>query len=364
MNTNLSSEDFAILLALESNPFMPMTELAILLGITRITAKKRVEDLKERDIIRTPIAIYNPQTLGLNRINVLAFVNTIEKLRLLELACDEHPYTHYRARFYGGQFGLFMQFDAPGNTTGLIDEFLQKLDKEGIISQYELFPSVGTRNDIYADLSRYNAKMSSWTFSWNDWFTTLDKENEGLPEKQEIVKKYSSFQESHFKILRMLTANASIKQTDIIEKLKLSRTQTHREYNFVMENYIERICFIYNREMFDLTETYITIGSNLGKSKAGQIFSAVKNNPPPFRLALDLIENDKILLWGNMTPAQASSFAFSMWHTISSTQIYTLDTKKSLLYWFYPNNFDFQNMDWKVSKDYLIKEPLSRTLSK
>ena len=364
MNTNLSSEDFAILLALESNPFMPMTELATLLGITRITAKKRVDGLKERDIIRTPIAIYNPQALGLNRINVIAFVNSIEKLRILELACDEHPYTHYRARVYGGQFGLLMQFDTPGNTTTQTDEFLRKLAKEDIILQYELLPSIGIRNDIYADLSRYNAKMSSWIFSWDDWFTGLDEEKSSLPVKQIITKDFSKFQQSHFKILRMLTANASIKQTDIIEKLKLSRTQTHREYNFVMENYIERIRFIYNREIFDLTETYITIGSDLEKSKSDQIFSAVKNNPPPFRLALDLIENNKILLWGNMTPAQASSFAFSMWRTISSTQIYTLDTKKSRLYWFYPDNFDFQIMEWKVSKDYVIKDPLNRTLSK
>jgi DNA-binding Lrp family transcriptional regulator len=343
---------------------MPMTELASLLGITRITAKKRVDDLKERDIIRTPIAIYNPHALGLNRINILAFVNSIEKLLTLELACDEHPYTHYRARVYGGQFGLLMQFDTPINTIHLIEEFMKKLVKEGIIQQYELLPSTGIRNDIYADLARYNAKMSRWTFSWDEWFANLDKEKSILPKKQKIVNDFTTFQQSHFKILRMLTANASIKQTEIIEKLKLSRTQTHREYNYVIENYIERIRFIYNREIFDLTETYIAIGSDLDKNISGQIFSAINNNPPPFRLALDLIENKNVLLWGNMTPAQASSFAFSMWRTISSTKIYTLDTKKSRLYWFYPNNFDFQIMTWKTSKDYIIKEPFNRTITK
>ncbi|MHA1924165.1 MAG: winged helix-turn-helix domain-containing protein, partial [Candidatus Heimdallarchaeota archaeon] len=302
--------------------------------------------------------------LGLNRINVLAFVNSIEKLRILELASDEHPYTHYRARAYGGQFGLFMQFDAPEKATSQINDFFRKLVKENIVLHYELLPSIGIRNDIYADLSRYNAKMSSWTFSWEDWFTNLEKEKSSIPDKQKISEDFTVFQQSHFKILRMLTANASIKQTEIIEKLKLSRTQTHREYNYVMEKYIERIRFIYNREIFDLTETYIAIGSDLDKNKSDQIFSTINNNPPPFRLALDLIENNKILLWGNMTPAQASGFAFSMWRTISSTQIYTLYTKKSRLYWFYPENFDFQAMEWKSSKDYVIKDPLNRTLSK
>ena len=56
---SLRYEDFAIMLALESNPFLPMTELAEKLGVTRITAKKRVDDLRSRGIIKQPIAIYN-----------------------------------------------------------------------------------------------------------------------------------------------------------------------------------------------------------------------------------------------------------------------------------------------------------------
>ncbi|MBN1327846.1 MAG: winged helix-turn-helix transcriptional regulator [Candidatus Heimdallarchaeota archaeon] len=358
----LSNEDFAILLALESNPSMPMTELANLLDITRITAKKRVDDLKERQIIRDPIAIYNPVVLGLDRISVIAKVQSLEKLQLLEKACDEHPYTHYRARAFGGDFGLFIQFDTPINTTKLLGDFFKKLIKENIITSYELLPSIGIRYENYADLKRYNIKMSNWNFSWNEWFNNLPDVQLKIEDIKKVPIEYSKFQETHFKILRMLTANGSIKQTDIKEKLKLSKTQTHREYNYVMENYIETIRFIYNREIFDLTETYVAIGYNLTDKKVTQIFNAIKDNPPPFRLALDVLANNKLLLWADMSPAQASNFAFSMWQKNEQTKIYTLDTKKSRLYWFYPDNFDFNEKCWKVSEDYFITTPLKKTL--
>ena len=148
----------------------------------------------------------------MNRLNVIAFVDSIEKLRKLELACDEHPYTHYRARIYGGQFGLLMQFDNPRKTNDLINQYLKKLQKENIISKYSLLPSIGIRNDIYADLSRYNAKMSNWNFSWDEWFGKITQETEKLPKTVKEATDYSKFLESHFKVLRLLTANASLKQ--------------------------------------------------------------------------------------------------------------------------------------------------------
>ena len=364
MSTNLSSEDFAILLALESNPYMPMTELATLLGITRITAKKRVDDLKERDIIRKPIAIYNPYSLLLKRVNVFAHSKSIEQLRRLELACDEHPYTHYRVRAFGGSFGLFIQFDMPENSVNLLCEFFQKLQNEEILESYILLPSSNLRTDVYADLKRYNVKLSSWVFSWKEWIKLTESFSSNIPSETREKNSYSDFNPIHFKILRMLTADGSLKQTDINDKLNLSRTQGHRDYNYVMDNYIEKIRFIYNREIFQLTETYIAFGQDIPKKSSARIFNAINEAPPPFRLSLDIIEDNGILLWANMSSSQATDFAFALWDKFTNIQIYTLDTKKSKLYWFYPNNFDFNKSNWNTSKDYFITEPIERTLKK
>lgn len=363
MSVNISTEDFAILLAFESNPFMPMTELASLLRVTRVTAKKRVDDLRNRGIIRTPIAIINPYTLDLHRVSIFAHVNSTSKLHVLEKACDEHPYTHYRVRAFGGCFGLFIQFDIPPNTDYLLHEFLEKLKKENIIDFYTTLKSSGIRTDIYADLKKYNAKLSSWNFSWNSWFDTFSKYKTNLPNQNKKSIDYTNFTPNHFKILRMLTADGSLKQTDIIDKLNLSKTQTHRDYNYVMNNYIDRIRFLYNREIFQLTETYIAFGTNPSRDCAAKLFNAINTDPPPFRFSLDIINNDSILIWVNMSSTQASDFAFSIWNYYESIEVYTLNTKKSKLYWFYPENFNFNFNEWNISKDYFVTEPLERTFS-
>ena len=290
MCLSLKYDDFAIMLALESNPFMPMTELAEKLGVTRITAKKRVDDLKERGIIKQPIAIFHINALDLHRVNIFAQVVDMEKLIVLEKACDEHPYTYYRVRAFGGGYGLFMQFNIPQNTIHFLLKFIERLQEEEIILHFEILESNKTRIETYSNLSKFNTEYSCWEFSWEEWFKQILKESRTKPVIDLQTVDYSLFNPSHFKILRMLTSDGSLKQADIKEKLKLSRTQTHREYNYVMDNYIEKIRFIYDREIFDLNETYLAIGTNVSKDLANQIFNKIKSSPPPFRLALDMSE--------------------------------------------------------------------------
>ncbi|MFW9993991.1 MAG: Lrp/AsnC family transcriptional regulator [Candidatus Odinarchaeota archaeon] len=360
---NLKHEDFTLILALETDPFMPMTELATLLGISRITVKKRVEDLKKRGIIRNPIALYSPKKLGLKRVSVRASLSSISALHVLEQACDEHPYTHYRTRLFGGGYGLFMQFDIPNGSMTLLKDFLDRLQTEQVIETYDMLESTGLQVEAFPDLSRFNPSSSSWDFSWKTWFNSLSQFPSSLPSLVESEPDYSGFTVSSFKILRLLTSNASLRQVDIRKQLSLSRTEVSRLYNHAMDNYIDKIRFMYNREMFDLTETYIAFGNPVKLETAGQIYHAIEDNPPPFHLALDISKAAKIHLWANMSTVQASEFAFSVWEALGNIQIYTLDTKSSALYWFYPDNFDFDEMRWRISRAYIVDDPLNRIWS-
>ncbi|MFX0092073.1 MAG: Lrp/AsnC family transcriptional regulator [Candidatus Hodarchaeota archaeon] len=367
MNSNLKYEDFALLLALQTDPFMPMTELADRLNISRITAKKRIENLKERGIIRNPIAVYNPRNLGLKRVNICTSVASMHALKVLETACEEHPYTRYRVRIFGGGFGLFIQFDIPHDLTPLLKEFFDKLQTEQVIETYDIFDSTGLRADTFPDLSRFDPSLSSWDFSWKTWFNSLSQFSSEVPSLVESEADYSSFNPKNFKILRLLTSNASLRQVDIRKQLSLSRTEAYRQYNYVMNNYIDKIRLIYNREIFGLTETYIAFGHPVKLENAAQLYHAIKENPPPFRLSVDISKDDRIHLWANMSTAQASAFAFSVWEKLVNIQIYTLDTRSSetsFLYWFYPDNFDFDEMKWRTSRAYVVDDPLDRTYTK
>ncbi|RLI67110.1 MAG: hypothetical protein DRO63_05500 [Candidatus Gerdarchaeota archaeon] len=360
VNNNLSYQDFAILLALETNPSMPMTELAQLLGITRITAKRKVDDLFERGIIRKIIAIYDPLTLGLQRTYVLAQVQSITDLGKLEQACDEHPYTHYRARAFGGAFHLFMQFDIPKGSTKFLQGFFEQLKKRKIVSTFEIFTSIGIGKNRFADLTRFNMEISRWHFSWKEWFKLTERASKTLPEVPEIKIDLSTFNPKQFQILRFLTMDGAIKQSELKDKLKMSKTQTHRDYNYVLNHYIETKRLLFDRSIFDLTEFYLGIGYNVPDKIKAELYHTLENNPPPFQLTYNILEGGHIILSANMSPAQASEFAFSMWEKIPRSKIFNLDTQKSKLYWFYPENFDFTLKQWKVSKEYMITEPLEK----
>ncbi|KKK57054.1 hypothetical protein LCGC14_3058370, partial [marine sediment metagenome] len=109
-------KDFKLIQALQTDPLISMKKLAKKVDISWPTVKKRYNRMVEEGIIGLPVAIYKVETLGLLRISVIAKVLTMELLKKLELACDVHPYTHYRSRFFGEHFGLLIQFDIPNNS--------------------------------------------------------------------------------------------------------------------------------------------------------------------------------------------------------------------------------------------------------
>ncbi|MCE7743242.1 MAG: hypothetical protein GOP50_12400, partial [Candidatus Heimdallarchaeota archaeon] len=177
-----------------------------------------------------------------------------------------------------------------------------------------------------------------------------------------VKRDFSTYKPIHFSILRELTTDASIKQTKIKETFELSKTEAHRHYKYVMDNYVDKVRLMYDRNSFNLTETYMAV-ANLSDSRTqGRIFNQLKENPPPFYVSVDMLEKSNLIMWGNMSPKQANEFAFSIWKALKNVEIYILSTKHggSSVYWFYPNNFDFENEDWKKSREYIVTEPLKR----
>ena len=86
-------------------------------------------------IIKNPIAIVSPEALCLVRVNGMAFVRSLENLEMVEKSCWEHPYTIYRARAFGGMFGIFLQFNIPKGSFSNLMLFMEGLRKEGYIEK-------------------------------------------------------------------------------------------------------------------------------------------------------------------------------------------------------------------------------------
>lgn len=362
----IKANDFVFLQALKSDPFISMVDLAKALSITPITAKRRYLNLQERGIIRKPSAIYIPEQLGLRRVTVIAYVDKFSSIKILEEMCTIHPYTKYRSRALGGKFKMFLQFDVPIGCDKHLSTLFDTLVSLKIISGFDLFLSTGLRLRKFPDLARFDIESFKWNFSWEDWFHEYEKFEATLPSPNPLNVDISEFKESHFEILRLLTSDASLKQKDIQEKLALSRTESYRQYAYVKDHYIEKVRLMYDRNLLNLTNTYLAISTKLDNNAIARFYNSLNLNPPPFDLSLEVLEGNNIYMWVHMSASQAIDFAFTLWKALGNTKVNILNTSDmgSFMYWFYPENFDFANKKWKNSEEYIIHDPLRQLKEK
>jgi hypothetical protein len=109
----------------------------------------------------------------------------------------------------------------------------------------------------------------------------------------------------------------------------------------------------------------VAISSGIDETRQARLFNAIKQNDesaPPFHVAIDVLKEDHIVLWATMSPGQLSDFSFASWEHLPNLQTYLLDTKdnSSMVYWFYPPNFDFNKGEWKKTREYVVLDPLKR----
>lgn len=357
----ITPEDYQIVLKLESNPLISYSDLADELGVSWPTAKRKLNDLKSRGVIRTPVAIYNIKTLGLQRVTVIWSLKTVENLNLMEKFCDIHPYTHYRGRGYGNGFILFAQFDVPPETIPLMSEQFETLEQEKYVNATEFLQSSGHQVEAFPDLNFYDLLQNKWHFDWNEWLSLFDDQPESLPTLESQKMKLEEWKPIDFNILREFTKNPEIKQAELMRLFNLTRTNVHLKYNLVFKNLISNVRSRIDRILFNLVNTRLFWVSNSDKEKISQFFNLINDAPPPFRFGMDILKDNGFLFWGGALPSiHEHQLASSIWKLFQSFNTYTLDTsaEASMIYWFYPENFDFDIHYWKTDRDYVIEKPL------
>lgn len=355
--------DYKLLLALESNPLMSVSDLAQKTGLAWKTVKKHLAQLKERKILLAPVAIYSPEKLGLQKVGVLVYLPTYNSLQILEDACREHPYTSYRSRFFAGNFGLFIQFNIPKGTLHYLQEFFLQLQKKGHIINLEFIEILPSGFELFPTLSKFDFQLGLWDFDWGKWLQKRDKIKQ--TPIQTTVFDASTLQlikDEHLEILRDFTKAADIKQIEIMEKYGLAKATAHRYYSFVREQLVSSVRLNYDRRYFQLNETYLAIIDGLSQEDINALYSLLQQYPPPFRLSVNILKKNSLLLWISMNANMANNFAYTIWQQFSNTKIIHLNTqqKNSMRYWFYPLNFDLASKTWKASFEYMVEAPLNR----
>ncbi|MFX1284234.1 MAG: winged helix-turn-helix transcriptional regulator [Promethearchaeota archaeon] len=358
----ITSEEYKIVLKLEANPLISYSDLADELGVSWPTAKRKLKDLKSRGVIRTPVALYNTRTLGLQRLTVIWSLQALEDLNLMEKLCDIHPYTHYRVRGYANGYVLFAQFDIPSQIIPLMRELNKILLEENYSVTTEMLQSSGYQAETFPNVNFFDPYLNKWNFNWLEWLDLIEDQPSVLPPLDNSKKiGLDEWKPIDFKILRELTKNPEVKQAELMRKFNLTRTNVHLKYNLIFDNLISNIRSRIDRIRFNLVNTRLFWISNPDERKMYQLFNLIKNAPPPFRLGMDILQDHGFLLWGGALPSyHEHQLAFSIWKLFQSFNTYTLDTSidTSMIYWFYPNNFDFDTQYWKINREYVVEKPL------
>ncbi len=358
----LSDIDIRILHLVELQPTITTQELARRAGVSWITADRHLKKLRKEGVLSDPVAVFDPSALGLQRHVVLMGAGTEEQLRGLEVACDLHPYTHYRARVYGPFPGLFSQFDVPPGSTALLEEFLQGLSDLGLAESTVVRASTGHRAHSPTNLEAFDLKTRTWEYSWEEWGRAIASADPTLPPRPSPRPDSLSLSEVDLEILRALTANANIPQSELQRELSLSQSTTSRKVLRIMREFIESVRAQIDRAQFDVVSTKLLYAPGVDEATCGRVFNAFSSpSVPPFPLAIDLLEGGDIMVWGRMPPSHEHSLFYTLWQHLPRLRVFTVDTvgQHSCMYWFYPKNYDTSQQAWRADHDWMVDTPLS-----
>jgi len=231
----------------------------------------------------------------------------------------------------------------------------------GISKGYVMGKSTGYRLSTTTNLQKYDSTSMSWKYDWYPWLEEICSVSNKLPDialRNEPVDSLPSGVE--LEILRRMTANADVSQSELEAELSLSQSTISRKMILVRENYIDSIRAQIDRSRFDISSTKLFYCPDASDDNRATIYNALLSKlAPPFPLAIDLLERGGFLLWGRMPPSHEHSLFYALWTKLPSLQVFTMDTVRnhSRLYWFYPENISAEG-NWKSDDEWLLHEPL------
>jgi hypothetical protein len=291
--------------------------------------------------------------LGLQITPTLASVPS-SKVRIVEKACDLHPYTRYRVRCLGSTNGLFMIFAIPNGTEFQLTEFFEELKRLGLVYDYKILHTTAEPDYRNPDLRTYDAWSDSWKFKTEKWVQSLDNDLEDL--QQFAPSTLTKLDIRDLKLLRLLTQNARTPQKLLSRELHVPEYHISRRLKFIFENGIVPSCEVF-------------LGKKLFRNAPGALFEAscavnttraiaTGLKTLPFQAALFPTSEGFLLFSGLPTPLFTEIGTVILDRSNACNLMWT-DYDTSMRYYFDESPYVEQTGEWKADRDFAINEPLS-----
>jgi DNA-binding Lrp family transcriptional regulator len=359
----IEERDLELLIALQENPLAPASKLAKAVNLSTPTVITRLDLLKKEKSYYNVIANPKPSTLDLEIVDILIEIENLENVEYFEKQiCFNHPYTLFRMRCFGNFNGLYVQFRIPKASRKLLTDLLDTLKKKGKIQNY-LIPQIALDTQIIytrSNLANWEEKLMRWNFNWTNWTNKLEN-NSSTKIIQPIEKSIvSKLDELDIALLQELTMNARRKNTDIMDTLKLEKSEVglpqkiSRKLKFLDKNVVLQYLVFLRWETFEIYNSFL-VNCTCDKETSYKLQNLLSTSPIPFESTFKV--TSKGFLWYLRCPASHfSSVSAFIWEISSHAQFYFLDYKKSEFYGLWKGAFDVENHCW--SKELMKKEKI------
>jgi len=351
----IEERDLELLIALQENPLAPASKLAKAVNLSTPTVITRLDLLKKDKSYYSVFANLKPSTLDLEIIDILIEIKNIEDVEYFEKQiCYNHPYTLFRIRCFGNFNGLYVQFRIPKASRKLLIDLLDTLKKKGKIQQY-LIPQLSNDAEVIytrSNLTNWEEKFMRWNFDWPKWtakLTTSDSARIIRPVEKSIISKLD---ELDIALLEELTMNARRKNTEIMDALKLNKSQVglpqkiSRKLKFLDERVVLQYGVFLQWETFEIYNSFL-VNCTCNKETSNKLQNLLLKNTIPFESTFK-ITSDGFLWYVRCPASHFSSVSAFIWEISSKAQFYFLDYKKSQFYGLWKGAFDVSNHCWST----------------
>lgn len=361
----MNVEKLKLLFALQENPIAPATQLAKEVGISAPTARAWLEDLKQEQVYVGVHANLRARRLGLELDDFILQVKSYDALLRIERFCEEHPYTSYRARIFGGhQQGIMLQFRQPDSSKSHLLEAFDVMKRKGLVKEIHEIPTLSSEyGSVYTPprLTAWDSERMTWDFNWKDWWDASVQPEKGLGTKKEPEGEVQiDYLDSQ--LLEQITRDARRKNTEIIEAIGLDKDEPGVQQRIstrlrrLSEEVVEDYRVFINWTHFDVYNTPFII-ARASEEVTDRLISHLARSRFPFASAIRKTKDG--FVWSARLPSgHVSELVSLVWSITKGYQVLMIDYKHSQVYGLWSETFDEESQDWRTDESFCCSRPL------
>ncbi|MBD3190262.1 MAG: hypothetical protein GF308_06445 [Candidatus Heimdallarchaeota archaeon] len=295
--------------------------------------------------------------------------NSLEKLE--QVIGYYHPYTLYLGRCFGKFSGLLVQYQIPKNSLSYLQNLADYLKEMNYIKDYNYVKSDKQERGliIKSSIRSWNPESETWHFDWKNWkehFVEVSPSSQPQKTSKTILERLSKLD---IQLLAQLTLDGRKKNIDIIRDLNIEHQsgiaqKVSRRINFLKENVISDYRLFLNWAFFDLYQTIIIhsfCSKELARKLRNYLLLTNEQNKRifPFGSRFHITE-DGFFWYVKAPPSHISELMDFIWEFYPKHDLFWISYKHSHVYGLWPETFDEQKKQWKVSKQFMIDPILKR----